>query len=240
MLLDDLDWLGFSPHQYPTSEFRRGACESRQSDRVELYAEQAAALRARGLVYGCRCTRSDMARAQTAEGTSTGTCPGTCRDRGIAPAEGVAWRLYLGGVPEGERFNDLLAGVADSRTSEAGDPVIRDRVGNWTYQFAVTVDDFQQGVDLVIRGADLLESSSLQVRIARLIGRATPPRFAHHPLIMKSPTQKLSKSDGDTGIRHLRDAGRTPGEVIGDAAFLVGLTEISQPIHANEVARLFA
>ncbi len=74
-----------------------------------------------------------------------------------------------------------------------------------------------QGVTLVIRGDDLLASTGRQMQLARLLGRAEPPEFLHHPLIMKSPTQKLSKSDGDTGIRELRARGWTPSQVI-DAA----------------------
>jgi len=68
-------------------------------------------------------------------------------------------------------------------------------------------------VDLVIRGEDLLSSTGRQIRIARLLGREEPATFLHHPLIMKSPAQKLSKSDGDTGIRELRARGWTPEQV---------------------------
>ena len=69
-------------------------------------------------------------------------------------------------------------------------------------------------LDLVIRGVDLLESTGRQIRLARLLGRGEPPRFLHHPLIMKSATQKLSKSDGDTGIRDLRARGTTRQQVL--------------------------
>jgi glutamyl/glutaminyl-tRNA synthetase len=91
--------------------------------------------------------------------------------------------------------------------------LIRDHLGNWTYQFAVSVDDFRQGIDLVIRGEDLLPSTGRQIRLARLLGREEPAAFLHHPLIMKSPAQKLSKSDRDTGIRDLRARGWTPEQV---------------------------
>jgi len=96
---------------------------------------------------------------------------------------------------------------------QCGDVLIRDRHGNWTYQFAVTVDDWQQGIDLVIRGEDLLASTGRQIRLARLLGRDRPPAFLHHPLIMQSRLQKLSKSDGATGIRALRAAGQSAAAV---------------------------
>ena len=92
---------------------------------------------------------------------------------------------------------------------QCGDVLVRDRLGNWTYQFAVTVDDHLQKITDVIRGVDLLDSTGRQLRLAKLLGRATPPRFRHHPLVMKSPTQKLSKSDGDT--RRCATCGRRAG-----------------------------
>ena len=120
--------------------------------------------------------------------------------------------------PTIERFVDLRLGPQEQRPSEqCGDLLVRDRDGNWTYQFAATVDDDVQGVTLVIRGVDLLASTGRQIQLARLLGRDEPPAFLHHPLIMKSPTQKLSKSDRDTGIRELRAAGWAPAQVI-DAA----------------------
>jgi glutamyl-tRNA synthetase/glutamyl-Q tRNA(Asp) synthetase len=76
-------------------------------------------------------------------------------------------------------------------------------------------------VTLVIRGVDLLASTGRQIQLARLLGRAEPPAFLHHPLIMKSPSQKLSKSDGDTGVRELRAAGWAPADVIARALSLV-------------------
>ena len=97
---------------------------------------------------------------------------------------------------------------------QCGDLLIRDRLGNWTYQFCVVVDDMDQGVDLVVRGEDLLASTGRQVRLARLLGRTKPPAFLHHTLLRKPGGAKLSKSDGDTGVRELRAAGMSPSDVI--------------------------
>jgi glutamyl-tRNA synthetase/glutamyl-Q tRNA(Asp) synthetase len=212
-ILDDLDWLGFVPDLFPTDAFRAGRCESRQSDRLAIYEAAAQDLESRGLLYGCTCSRQQVSATAGDETGGELHYPGTCRDRGIPLGPGVAWRLQLDhGV---EAFDDLLCGPQQQDPSrQCGDVVIRDRLGNWTYQFVVSVDDFRQGVDLVVRGRDLLASTGRQIRIARLLGRDTPATFAHHELIMKTPTQKLSKSDGDTGIRDLRLAGRTRDEVM--------------------------
>ncbi len=72
---------------------------------------------------------------------------------------------------------------AQTPASQCGDVLVRDRHGNWTYQFAVTVDDWRQGIDLVVRGMDLLSSTGRQIHLARLLGRERPPVFLHHQLI---------------------------------------------------------
>ena len=146
--------------------------------------------------------------------------PGTCGDLGLAEGPGVGLRVRL--EPTVERFVDLRHGPQEQRPSEqCGDLLVRGREGNWTYQFAATVDDYIQGVTLVIRGDDLLASTGRQIQLARLLGRTEPPEFLHHALIMKSPDQKLSKSDRDTGIRDLRAAGWTPAQAIERALSLV-------------------
>jgi glutamyl/glutaminyl-tRNA synthetase len=214
-ILDDLDWLGFTPDIHPTAAFRAGPCDGRQSDRNEHYRAAAAGLQAAGLLYGCACTRATMtAGARSAAGEWTH--PASCRDQGLPLAPGLGWRLRI--EPGLERFDDLRLGPqVQEPAAQGGDLLIRDRRGNWTYQFAVTVDDWLQSIDLVIRGTDLLESTGRQIRLARMLGRETPPQFLHHGLIMKSATQKLSKSDGDTGVADLRGRGWSRGDVLNAA-----------------------
>jgi glutamyl-tRNA synthetase/glutamyl-Q tRNA(Asp) synthetase len=215
-ILDDLDWLGFAPDVYPTRMFRAGRCDGRQSDRDAVYHEALGRLRDRGLIYACDCTRRSLAAAGTPDRAGDLKYPGTCRDRNLPLADGLGWRVRL---PAGvEAFEDGLLGRQEQSPAEqCGDMLIRDRLGNWTYQFAVTVDDWRQSVDLVIRGVDLLPSTGRQIQLARLLGREVPPIYMHHPLVMKTPDQKLSKSDGATGIRDLRAAGWTREQVFAAA-----------------------
>jgi glutamyl-tRNA synthetase/glutamyl-Q tRNA(Asp) synthetase len=214
-ILDDLDWLGFAPDVHPTSAFRAGRCDGRQSDRQAVYWDALAHLKRQGLVYACDCSRRRIL-AGGPEPAFELRYPGTCRDRDLPLEDGYSWRLRM--EPGDEPFVDLRLGPqSQSPDRQCGDMPIRDRVGNWTYQFAVTVDDWRQGVDLVIRGVDLLPSTGRQIRLARLLGRDSPPAFFHHALIMKTPDQKLSKSDGGTGIRDLRAGGWSADRVI-DAA----------------------
>jgi glutamyl-tRNA synthetase/glutamyl-Q tRNA(Asp) synthetase len=139
-----------------------------------------------------------------------------------------------------ERFDDLRLGAqAQDPDLQCGDLLARDRQGNWTYQFAVVVDDFEQGVDLVIRGEDLVESTGRQLRLARLLGREAPPRFLHHPLLRHADGRKLSKSAHDTGLRELREAGHARAEVLGLAAHLSGLTSSRAPLGPGALPELF-
>jgi len=211
-ILDDLDWLGFAPDIYPTAAFRAGRCAGRQSDRQDQYLSAAANLDAQGLLYGCACTRAEMvAGARSASGEWMHR--ESCRDQRRPLDPGLGWRVRID--PGLERFDDLRLGPqVQDPVAQGGDLLIRDRRGNWTYQFAVTVDDCQQSIDLVVRGTDLLDSTGRQIRLARMLGRETPPQFLHHPLIMKSATQKLSKSDGDTGVAELRRRGCSREDVL--------------------------
>jgi glutamyl-tRNA synthetase/glutamyl-Q tRNA(Asp) synthetase len=219
-ILDDLDWLGFRPDIFPTEAFRAGVCASRQSDRGEHYRAAAEQLHAAGLLYGCACTRKEL-NAGPRSATGEIVHSPSCRERALPLDASVGWRVRMD--PGVERFEDLALGPqAQDPAAQSGDVLIRDRLGNWTYQFAVTVDDLDQAIDLVIRGVDLLESTGRQLRLARLLGRTTPPRFQHHRLIMKSPTQKLSKSDGDTGVGDLRARGLTRDYVLAMARAAAG------------------
>lgn len=246
-MLDDLDWLGFTADIYPSETYRHGACDGRQSERDSVYREALAALIAAGLVYGCRCSRATQMVMEPRLPIDAGhpaerRYAGTCRDKGIPPENGVGWRLKLdAGTEHGpEVFEDALLGrQAQDPSAQCGDLLLRDRLGNWTYQCVAAIDDAVQGVTLVVRGHDLLSSTGRQIRLARLTGRKTPPTFVHHPLIMKSATQKLSKSDGDSGIRDLRSAGWSAAQVIGCAAALAGVMPEPEPLTVRELPRLF-
>ena len=228
-ILDDLAWLGFAADEPPV----------RQSERGAIYERALDGLRGQGRVYACSCSRAEIERAGLKACATDNPVardaavaqpfraaepelryPGTCRDRGIAEGPGIGIRVRLDDTVE--RFVDLRHGPQAQQPSvQCGDLLVKDREGNWTYQFAATGDDFVQGVTLGVRGDDLLASTGRQIQLARLLGRAEPPQFLHHPLIMKSPGQKLSKSDRDSGIRELRAMGWTPRQVIEQAMSLL-------------------
>jgi glutamyl/glutaminyl-tRNA synthetase len=245
-LLDDLDRLGLVADEPSTDELRAGPSSYRQSDNDAAYADALVALRAEGLVYACDCTRStfDAWRAAKGRAWAGPGCPGGCRERGLSidraltkqDSSGLVLRVTLG---EGEEtWDDALIGPSAAPVTTAGDLPVRDRHGNWTYALCVVVDDLRHGVDLVVRGEDLVEATADQIRLGRLLGRQSAPTFAHHPLVRRSDGSKLSKADGATSLGELLDAGQSVAELFGEAALKVGLVAESRPTPFEEVIKL--
>jgi glutamyl-tRNA synthetase/glutamyl-Q tRNA(Asp) synthetase len=225
-MLEDLEWLGFTWDQPLV----------RQSGRTALYTAALDSLRTRGLIYPCECSRRDIESVAEA-GIEELRYPGTCSGKALPERAGLGIRLRLG--TDVERFDDAMRGGLEQLPfNQCGDLLLRDREGNWTYQFAVTVDDWLQGITVVVRGEDLLSSTGRQLQLARLLGRRTPPIFLHHPLVMKSPSQKLSKSDGDTGVRDLRARGWQAADVVGEAVRLAGFETASHAVTVGDLSAL--
>lgn len=161
-----------------------------QTTRVEAYTAALETLRQRGLVYACACSRREVADSAVT-GIEGPVYPGTCR----------------GGIPEGKfartqrvdthgaeiAFDDLLQGrMAQQLERDIGDFVLHRADGLFAYQLAVVVDDAEQGITDVVRGADLLDSTPRQIYLQRILGFPTP-RYAHLPVAVNAQGQKLSK-----------------------------------------------
>jgi glutamyl-Q tRNA(Asp) synthetase len=229
-LLEDLAWLGLAADAGPL----------RQSDDWAPYGAALDRLRDAGLVYACDCTRSTFAAWAREHGRpwSGGGCPARCRGRDVEEGPGVGTRVVLGDGDEA--WDDRRLGEQRDVPNREGDLLVRDRHGNWTYPFCVVVDDARQRIAPVVRGEDLLDATAPQIRLGRLLGRDQPPAFFHHPLIRKPGGAKLSKSDGDTGVRDLRARGVAPSTVLGEAAVAVGLLERPRAIRPDDLPALFA
>jgi glutamyl-tRNA synthetase/glutamyl-Q tRNA(Asp) synthetase len=229
-LLEDLDWLGFAADAGREPLLR-------QSESDDPYLGALTSLRRHFHVYACACSRKDLRERQGDDPDAQ--YDGYCRDRQVPEEPGTGLRVAL--ADGDESWRDLRLGpMTQTPADQCGDLLLRDRDGNWTYQFAATVDDYRQRITLVIRGEDLLSSTGRQLRLARMLGRLEMPEYLHHPLIRKPSGDKLSKSSGDTGVRELRASGIAAPEVIGRAAYAAGLTTTPATISADEVATLFA
>jgi glutamyl-tRNA synthetase/glutamyl-Q tRNA(Asp) synthetase len=210
-ILQDLDWLGFTPDPESLASLRgRPPSAYRQSDQPKRYASAFARLREAGLLYGCTCTRGDLGPPDDA---GERHYPGTCRGQPVERPGRHVVRVMLPDEPT--EVEDLLLGPLHQHPlHDHGDPMIRDALGQWAYQLCVVVDDMAHGVNLIIRGADLVASTGRQFLLARLLGRTMPFATVHHPLLLDSDGMKLSKRDGSTTIRALREAGVTQDEVL--------------------------
>ena len=166
---------------------------ARQSDRTPLYAEALARLRAVGHAYACACTRRELEIAPLGIAGER-VYPGTCRE-GIPPSHGArrqrAWRVRVADA----RFecNDRLQGTQrQALARDVGDFVVKRADGLFAYQLAVVVDDAEQGITDVVRGADLLSSTPRQVMLQMLLGLPTPS-YLHVPVAINAAGEKLSK-----------------------------------------------
>ena len=234
-ILRDLDWLGFQA----ANQVGAGPSPYRQSDCGERYEGALARLRRTWRVYRCTCTRRQLARRVRPLPTGERPYPGTCRDAENPGSVPHALRLEWDPALAEESFRDGLQGMQRQEPRlQCGDLVVRDRIGQWSYQFAVTVDDLQQGIDFVVRGLDLLESTGRQMRLARMLGARRLPRYYHHPLMLGERGEKLAKRSGSTAIRLLRAAGARPADVLGLAAVGAGLLPEARPVLASDAGHL--
>ncbi len=207
-ILEDLDWLGFAFDAASRESLRQHPSVYRQSDHPHRYQAAFDVLREAGVLYGCTCGRAVLG----VTGEHGERCyPGHCRGRSAdLPGKHVV-RVML--PDEDIEFADLQLGVVRQRpASLLGDVVVRDATGQWTYQFCVAVDDLHDGVDLIVRGADLLASTGTQWLLARLLGRDEPAISLHHPLLYAADGRKLSKRDRSDTVRAMRERGITAQE----------------------------
>ncbi len=127
-------------------------------------------------------------------------------------------------------WHDLRLGdFAENPKLQCGDFPIRDRIGQWTYQFAVCADDIEEGISHVIRGEDIRNSTARQIALMELMGRTEPPKYLHHPLIVDTAGKKLSKREKAHSIRQDREAGVTSQELLGRVLFKAGLVSTQAP-----------
>jgi len=246
-ILADMEWLGFVPDAGISSGNASSPSPFRQSDCSDHYTAALEELVKQGLVYGCACSRKQILQAMnggtpsSAFADSEDAVPstqfnelcysGTCLEKGL-PIEGhtVRFRTHAGAVA----FNDLALGNCHQvPAGQCGDFSLRDRNGQWTYQFCCVCDDIRQGVDLVIRGEDIHSSTGRQIMLFEALG-SEPPHYLHHGLICDERGEKLSKRQRSESITELREAGAAPAEILGRAAYEGGLISEYRPLDITE------
>lgn len=224
-MLDDIAWLGLPFEPAPL----------RQSTRFSAYEAASARLAARGLLYPCACSRTEIAAAVAVRERETNApwprdpdgaplYPGTCRGRdpdAVRARGPVALRLDLAralaaapGPHVHLRFaDDGSASPVAADPARWGDAVIVRKEIPTSYHLAVVVDDAHQGVTHVVRGRDLEAATDLHVLLQRLLDLPRP-LYRHHDLVRDGRGEKLAKSLGAPALAALREAGATPADIV--------------------------
>jgi glutamyl-tRNA synthetase len=178
----------------------------RQSERRARHDEAIAQLEAAGRTYPCWCTRAEIREAASAahgelpEGAYPGTCKRlSAKERSEREASPRAPALRLDGQDTLASFDDRVHGTTEGRVD---DFVLRRNDGTPAYNLAVVVDDHDQGVEEVVRGDDLLDSTPRQILAARLLG-LTVPRYAHVGLVLGPDGERLAKRHGSVTLEDL-------------------------------------
>lgn len=213
-----------------------------QSERTELYAQAIHQLEQLGLTYDCYCSRREVREAAAAPhgAAPEGSYPGTC------------FRLTQTEVRKHERDGRrpalrLHRSAGSSAVSSAGssagiqtdDFVLRRADGVAAYNLAVVVDDAAQGIDQIVRGDDLVETTPRQVLLQELLGYPTPT-YLHVPLVLGLDGERLSKRHGAVGLQELRALGVSPQQVLGYLANSLGATPQDSPVTAEAVLNEFS
>lgn len=188
----------------------------RQQDDLTFYDQQLAILEEAGLVYGCRCSRKDLANLQSV-GKSGGVYSGRCSDKKL-PLEGHTVRFRV--TTDRIKFKDGRLGWQEQvPAQQSGDFPVRDRMGQYTYQFCCVCDDIRQEIRHVVRGEDLLSSTGRQLQLFEAFGEP-PPTYLHHPLLCDEAGNKLSKRQHTTSLRSQLVKGISPEQLLAEAVGL--------------------
>lgn len=218
----------------------------RQSQRTEAYAAAVESLADKALTYQCFCTRAEIRAAASAphfEDLPEGAYPGTCRelseaDRLTRASAGrqPALRVRAGGAAVS--FSDAIAGQVSGRVD---DFVVRRNDGAHAYNLAVVVDDCAQGIEQVVRGADLLDSTPRQLWLAEELDLEPPRSYAHVPLMLGPDGERLAKRHGAVTLADRQALGQSAVQVRGELAASLGLSEAGeQPTPARLISRFKA
>jgi len=228
-IIDNLHWLGLSWDEGPQiagGEDIGPFGPYRQSQRMDLYGQEADRLLASGAAYHCWCTPAELeAVRQEQERTHqppryNGRCLRlTDADRATFAAEGRRPALRFRVPPEHIRFNDLIRGEVEFDNGLLGDFVIVRGDGMPLYHFVVVIDDQAMGITHVVRGEDHLSNTPKHIALIRALGYREPV-FGHIPLILNPDRSKMSKRKSQTAMTAYREQGYLPEAMVNFLAFL--------------------
>jgi glutamyl-tRNA synthetase len=228
-IIDNLHWLGISWDEGPQAaggEDIGPYAPYRQSQRMELYAGEAARLLESGDAYQCWCTHEELeaVRREQERNHEPPRYNGRClrltdADRAAFVAEGRRPAVRFRVPAETIRFDDLIRGEVEFDNGLLGDFVIVRGDGMPLYHFVVVVDDQAMAITHVVRGEDHLSNTPKHIALLRALGYREP-RFGHIPLILNADRSKMSKRKSQTSITDYREQGYLPEAMVNFLAFL--------------------
>lgn len=245
-ILDDLRWLRLDWDEGP--DVGGPYAPYIQSERIDIYEQYLRHLQDAGLIYPCYCSRAEIAQAASAlqQDSEGPVYPGTCRHLTQAQRrryEAQNRRPSLRFRADDERvvkFTDLVAGPCTQHEQHTiGDFIVRRSDGIFAYQFSVVIDDALMHINQVVRGSDLLSSTTRQILLFEVLGFPLPT-FAHVPLVRDGHGHRLAKRLQSEGLAPLQAQGLTPGQILGKLAASCGLIEQNISCSPNELAQIFA
>ena len=231
-----LQWLGLDWDQGPWTQLAD----------LTPYHQALQTLHAKGLIYPCTLTRSQIARAQSAPHLheheqrcpSPKVGPQVTDPSSFLREDEHAWRIRIPDEPT--TFTDDFAGLqACNVQQEVGDFVVATKAGLPAYQLAVVVDDHRQGITHVVRGDDLISSAARQRWLYQFLDYEPLPRYFHLPLVLGHDGRRLAKRHGDTKLITYQQQGVPPQRIVGLIARWSGLSPRLEPMSAKQFAQQF-
>jgi len=223
-ILDGLRWLGLDWDEGPGVGGPHGPYQ--QSQRLGRYRDAAKRLVAMDLAYPCYCRPADLQQQREAAQAAGGgwQYDRAClhrREEELARLanDGTPHAIRLKVPPGRTRFNDVVHGPIDVDNATIGDLVILRSDGHPTYHLSVVVDDIDMAITHVVRGDDHTSNTPKHVLLYAALG-ATPPRFAHVPLIFGPDKKRLSKRHGATSVSDYQQRGYLPDAMVNFLALL--------------------
>ena len=230
-ILRDIEWLGLDWDGEVVY----------QSQRTELYQQAMQNLEAQELVYPCFCSRKDIQHAASAPHAQYGLYPGICTQLDASAIKlkqqkkSPAFRVRVG-TAEINFCDQCLGDYRDELRKSCGDFVIKRADGLFAYQLATAVDDIDQGVTEVVRGADLIDSTARQIYLMnRLNTDFSEPVYWHVPLMLNDEGERMAKRDGSLSIEEWRSSNGTAAGLIGFLAASINLIDRPDAISAQEL-----
>jgi glutamyl-tRNA synthetase len=206
VILEGMRWLGLNEDEGPFF----------QTQRYDRYRAVLADMLEKGLAYRCYCSKEEldaMREAQLARKEKP-RYDGRWRDSTATPPAGITPVIRFRNPQQGEVVvDDLVHGRTVFQNAELDDLIIQRSDGNPTYNFCVVVDDYDMGVTHVIRGDDHLNNTPRQINMLRALG-ATPPAYAHVPMILGADGAKLSKRHGAVSVLEYQKDGYLPDALL--------------------------